>query len=154
MNLAVPPAIDLADVKSFGFLTTEHLRFADVDANGHINNVAFVTFFENARIRYLQEQLKGLRVLTGAEVVVAHIELDLKRQMFYPGTIRAGARLIELRRSSLVIGQAIFDQEGRCAATGHVVLVSIDKSSGRGRPIVDEARATMTRLMEAPGGVL
>jgi len=151
MNLAVPPAIDLADVKSFGFLTTEHLRFADVDANGHINNVAFVTFFENARIRYLQEQLKGLRVLTGAEVVVAHIELDLKRQMFYPGTIRAGARL---RRSSLVIGQAIFDQEGRCAATGHVVLVSIDKSSGRGRPIVDEARATMTRLMEAPGGVL
>ena len=154
MNVAVPPAIDLADIESFGFLTTEHLRFADVDANGHINNVAFVTFFENARIRYLQDQLKGLRVLTGAEVVVAHIELDLKRQMFYPGTIRAGARLSELRRSSLVIGQAIFDQEGRCAATGHVVLVSIDKASGRGQPIVDEARAVMTRLMEAPGGVL
>lgn len=154
MNVAVPPAVDLADITSFGFLTTEHLRFADVDANGHINNVAFVTFFENARIRYLQEQLKGLRVLTGAEVVVAHIELDLKRQMFYPGTIRAGARLIELRRSSLVIGQAIFDQEGRCAATGHVVLVSIDKASGRGRPIEGEARAVMTRLMEAPGGAL
>lgn len=154
MNVAVPPAIDLADLTSFGFLTTEHLRFADVDANGHINNVAFVTFFENARIRYLQEQLKGLRVLTGAEVVVAHIELDLKRQMFYPGTIRAGARLIEIRRSSLVIGQAIFDQEGRCAATGHVVLVSIDKASGRGRPIMEEARAVMTRLMEAPGGAL
>ena len=154
MNVAVSPAIDLADIKSFGFLTTEHLRFADVDANGHINNVAFVVFFENARIRYLSEQLKGLRVLTGADVVVAHMELDLKRQMFYPGTIRAGARLIELRRSSLVIGQSIFDQEGRCAATGHVVLVSVDKQSGRGRPIEGEARATMTQLMEAPGGVL
>ena len=154
MNVAAPQAIDLADIKSFGFLTTEHLRFADVDANGHINNVAFMVFFENARIRYLSEQLKGLRVLTGGEVVVAHIELDLKRQMFYPGTIRAGARLIEVRRSSLVIGQAIFDQEGRCAASGHVVLVSVDKQSGRGRPFEGEARTTIMRLMEAPGGVL
>jgi acyl-CoA thioester hydrolase len=154
MNVAVPPAIDLADIKSFGFLTTEHLRFADVDANGHINNVAFMVFFENARIRYLSEQLKGLRVLTGADVVVAHMEIDLKRQMFYPGTIRAGARLIEVRRSSLVIGQAIFDQEGRCTASGHVVLVSIDKQSGRGRPFEGEAREAVMRLLEAPGGVL
>jgi len=154
MNVAAHQAIDLADTKSFGFLTTEHLRFADVDANGHINNVAFVVFFENARIRYLSEQLKGLRVLTGGEVVVAHMQLDLKRQMFYPGTIHAGARLIEVRRSSLVIGQAIFDQEGRCAANGHVVLVSVDKQSGRGRPFEGEARAAVTRLMEAPGGVL
>lgn len=154
MNVAATPAIDLADIKSFGFLTTEHLRFADVDANGHINNVAFVVFFENARIRYLSEQLKGLRVLTGGEVVVAHIALDLKRQMFYPGTIRAGARLIEVRRSSLVIGQAIFDQEERCAASGHVVLVSVDKQSGRGRPFESDARAAVTRLLEAPGGVL
>ncbi len=154
MNVAVPPPIDLADIKSFGFLTTEHLRFADVDANGHINNVAFMVFFENARIRYLSEQLKGLRVLTGADVVVAHMEIDLKRQMFYPGTIRAGARLIEVRRSSLVVGQAIFDQESRCAASGHVVLVSVDKQSGRGRPFEGAARAAVTRLMEAPGGVL
>ena len=118
------------------------------------DSVAFVTFFENARIRYLSEQLKGLRVLTGADVVAAHIEVDLKRQMFYPGTIKAGARLIEVRRSSLVIGQAIFDQEGRCAATGHVVIVSVDKQSGRGQPIEGEARAAMARLLEAPGGVL
>lgn len=154
MNIAVPPAIDLADIKSFGFLTTEHLRFADVDANGHINNVAFLVFFENARIRYLKDQLKGLRALTGLDVVVAHIDIDLKRQMFYPGTIRAGARIVEIRRASIVIGQAIFDQEGRCAATGHVILVSIDKASGRAAAIGDEARASLTRLMDATGGVL
>lgn len=154
MNVAAPPAVDLADIQSFGFLTTEHLRFADVDANGHINNVAFLVFFENARIRYLKDQLKGLRALTGLDVVVAHIDIDLKRQMFYPGTIQAGARLVEIRRSSIVIGQAIFDQDGHCAATGHVILVSIDKQSGRAAAIGDDARASLTRLMEATGGVL
>ncbi|MBX3503590.1 MAG: acyl-CoA thioesterase [Alphaproteobacteria bacterium] len=154
MNIAVPPAIDLADIRSFGFLTTEHLRFADVDANGHINNVAFLVFFENARIRYLKDQLKGLRALTGLDVVVAHIDIDLKRQMFYPGTIRAGARITEIRRSSIVIGQAIFDQDGHCAATGHVILVSIDKASGRAAAIGEEARASLQRLMDATGGVL
>ena len=34
--------LDLADRGIYGFSTSEHLRFADVDANGHVNNGAFI----------------------------------------------------------------------------------------------------------------
>ncbi|MBI3196663.1 MAG: hypothetical protein HYZ40_03950 [Rhodospirillales bacterium] len=41
-------AFDLADRGIYGFSTSENLRFADVDANGHVNNGAFMELLENA----------------------------------------------------------------------------------------------------------
>ena len=40
-------SFDLADRGIYGFATSEHLRFADVDANGHVNNGAFIELLEN-----------------------------------------------------------------------------------------------------------
>ncbi len=48
-------AFDLADRGIYGFSTTENLRFADVDANGHINNGAFLELLENVRVAYLRQ---------------------------------------------------------------------------------------------------
>jgi hypothetical protein len=45
MKAVVPPgvpAIDLSDPSVFGHLTSETLRLGDVDANGHVNNVAYL----------------------------------------------------------------------------------------------------------------
>ena len=47
--------LDLTDRRIYGFATEEHLRFADVDANGHINNGAFLQLLENARVSYMRE---------------------------------------------------------------------------------------------------
>ena len=43
----------------YGFSTVEHLRFADVDANGHINNGAFIEMLENARVSYLRRIVRS-----------------------------------------------------------------------------------------------
>jgi acyl-CoA thioester hydrolase len=148
----VSPPIDLKDPSAFGHLTNETLRFGDVDSNGHINNVAFLVLFENARVAYIVEHLKFMRA-RGLSTVVAHLDIDFRRQMFYPGTVRAGARLIEVRRSSFVLGQAIFDQAGRCAAAGHAVIVAYDPASGRGQPIPDDVRRELVRIADSPTGV-
>ena len=47
-------SLDLTDRRIYGFATEEHLRFADVDANGHINNGAFLQLLENARVSYMR----------------------------------------------------------------------------------------------------
>ncbi len=93
------------------------------------------------------DRLRGVPAIADLEVVVAHLEINYRRQMFYPGSVRAAARLVEVRRSAVVIGQAIFDQTGACAATGKVVLVSIDRASGKSRPIPDAARAALETLI-------
>src|SRR5204863_1599572 len=85
---------DLADRGIYGFATSEHLRFADVDANGHVNNGSFIELLENARVSYLRRIVRP----HGAEgplprfrLVIGRIEADFKRQMFYPGTATACA---------------------------------------------------------------
>lgn len=148
----ISPAIDLTDASAFGHLTSETLRFGDIDANGHVNNVAFLVLFENARVTYIAQHMSFMRE-HGLSTVVAHLDIDFRRQMFFPGTVRVGARLIEVRRSSFVLGQAIFDQEGRCAADGHAVIVAYDPASGRGQPIPDDARRELVRMAESPGGI-
>ena len=35
------------------FSFTDEVRFADLDAMGHLNNVAFLAFFESARVAYV-----------------------------------------------------------------------------------------------------
>ena len=77
-------AFDLADRGIYGFSTTENLRFADVDANGHINNGAFLELLENARVTYLKSIVRA--GMPRFRLVIGRIEADFKRQMFYPGT--------------------------------------------------------------------
>ena len=80
---------DLADRGIYGFATAEHLRFADVDANGHVNNGAFLELLENARVSYLRRVVRS--GLPRFRLVIGRIEADFKRQMFYPGTATACA---------------------------------------------------------------
>jgi acyl-CoA thioester hydrolase len=106
--------VDLADRSIYGFSTVEHLRFADVDANGHINNGSFIEMMENARVSYLRRIVRS--GLPRFRLVIGRIEADFKRQMFYPGTATACARLVEAHQRKVVIGQALFDGEGQCTA--------------------------------------
>jgi acyl-CoA thioester hydrolase len=145
--------LDLTQRRSFGFRTVEHLRFADVDANGHVNNVAFLVFFENVRVNYIAQQMTSLAD-HGLGPLLAHMDIDYRAQMFHPGSVEAGARLIEIRRSSIVIAQAVFDQRGNCAATGHAVIVAFDRAAQRPRPLPEPVRTALEALMNAPGGSL
>ena len=107
-------SFDLADRGIYGFATSEHLRFADVDANGHVNNGAFIELLENARVSYLRQIVRS--GLPRFRLVIGRIEADFKRQMFFPGTATACARLIEAHQRKVVIGQALFDGESQCTA--------------------------------------
>ena len=118
---------DLADRGIYGFATSEHLRFADLDANGHINNGSFIEMLENARVSYLRQIVRS--GLPRFRLVIGRIEADFKRQMFYPGTATACARIIEVHQRKVVIGQALFDGESHCTAVQKVTMVSLNEET-------------------------
>ena len=144
-------ALDLADRGIYGFVTSEHLRFADVDANGHINNVAFLQLLESARVSYLREIVRvGLPPF---RLVVGRLEVDFKRQMFYPGSATAGARLVEVYDRKCVVGQALFDGDGNCTAVLKVIMVSLNEETHRSMPFAPVVRETLCRLAVSPNGL-
>ncbi|MBN9541637.1 MAG: acyl-CoA thioesterase [Reyranella sp.] len=144
-------AFDLADRGIYGFSTSENLRFADVDANGHINNGAFLELLENARVSYLREIVRS--GLPRFRMVVGRIEADFKRQMFFPGLATACARLVEAHERKCVIGQGLFDGEGNCTAVQRVLLVSLDGETHRATPFAPEVRDMIGRLAASKDGL-
>jgi acyl-CoA thioester hydrolase len=143
--------VDLADRSIYGFSTTEHLRFADVDANGHINNGSFIEMMENARVSYLRQIVRS--GLPRFRLVIGRIEADFKRQMFFPGSATACARLVEAHDRKVVIGQALFDGEGRCTAVQKVIMVSLNEETHKSTPFDPAVRAALGTLATSKDGL-
>jgi acyl-CoA thioester hydrolase len=143
--------VDLADRSIYGFSTVEHLRFADVDANGHINNGSFIEMMENARVSYLRKIVRS--GLPRFRLVIGRIEADFKRQMFYPGTATACARLVEAHPRKVVIGQALFDGEGQCTAVQKVIMVSLNEETHKSTPFDPAVRAALETLAASKDGL-
>jgi acyl-CoA thioesterase FadM len=127
------------------------LRFADVDANGHINNGAFLQLLENARVSYMREIARA--GLPRFRVVVGRLEIDFRRQMFYPGTATACARLIEAHERKCVVGHALFDGEGKCTAVLKAIMVSLNEETHRSMPFAPAVRSALDRLAASPDGL-
>jgi acyl-CoA thioester hydrolase len=143
--------VDLSDRSIYGFATNEHLRFADVDANGHINNGSFIEMMENARVSYLRQIVRS--GLPRFRLVIGRIEADFKRQMFYPGTAIACARLVEAHDRKVVIGQALFDGEGHCTAVQKVIMVSLNEETHKSTPFDPVVRAALAALAASKSGL-
>jgi acyl-CoA thioester hydrolase len=142
---------DLADRRTYGFATEEHLRFADVDANGHINNGAFLQLLENARVSYMRAIVRS--GLPRFRVVVGRLEIDFRRQMFFPGRATACARLLEVHERKCVIGHGLFDGDGQCTAILKAIMVSLNEETHRSMPFAPVVRETLCRLAASPNGL-
>jgi acyl-CoA thioester hydrolase len=143
--------LDLADRRIYGFATDEHLRFADVDANGHVNNGAFLQLLENARVSYFRRIVRA--GLPRFRVVVGRLEIDFKRQMFYPGRATACARLIAAHERKCVVGHALFDGDGQCTAALKAIMVSLDEATHRSTPFDPVVRAALEKYAASKDGL-
>ena len=149
-------SFDLTDRRIYGFATEEHLRFADVDANGHVNNGAFLQLLENARVSYMRQIVRqSLRTsgLPRFRVVVGRLEIDFKRQMFYPGRATAGARLLEVHERKCVIGHGLFDGEGNCTAVLKAIMVSLNEQTHRSMPFEPAVRTALEKYAASKDGL-
>lgn len=144
-------SLDLTDRQIYGFATEEHLRFADVDANGHINNGAFLQLLENARVSYLRAIVRP--GLPRFRVVVGRLEIDFRRQMFFPGRATACARLLEVHDRKCVVGHGLFDGDGNCTAVLKATMVSLNEQTHRSTPFDPAVRAALERFAASKDGL-
>ena len=135
------PAFDLADAAGFRFWRRDILRWGDTDGLGHINNVTFTRFCESGRIAYTAACARGTG-LSADDFVVAHLSIDFRAQMHFPGEVMGGTRLVRLGRSSVRLGHGLF-QDGRCTATAESVLVMFDRAAQKPAPIPPALRAAL-----------
>lgn len=115
------------------------IRYADIDANNHVNNTVFSVFCESGRVNLF-------RVKFGAELrkthyfVIAKLTIEYHGELRYPGTVKTGTWLTRLGRTSIGLGQVLLDADGRVAATSDCVSVGMGASTRRPEPFGEDLR--------------
>jgi acyl-CoA thioester hydrolase len=132
-------SLDLTKRERFSYFHREQIRFSDTDMLGHVNNVAYAAMVESGRIGYLRSVVPGLYV------VMARIEIDYRAELHYPAEIDVGCAILRVGRSSIVMGNGVFDGEV-CGAAAVTTLVVIDQETRRPTPVPDAARAQLQAL--------
>lgn len=117
-------------MSEFPWTHRERVRFGDCDPMGHVNNAAYSTYLEQARIA----------VLGGLEpFILARVEIDFRAEL------RPGEE-VDIRSRCSRIGTKSFDLEhelwaaGRLVAEARSVLVGYDYRAGASVPLTDDLR--------------
>jgi acyl-CoA thioester hydrolase len=124
---------------SYAIWTYDKLRYADTDRQGHVNNAVFATFCESGRVMFLYDEKLNLAG-PDANFVVVRLELDFRLELFYPGRVDIGTRVLGIGRTSFRLGQGIFNGE-TCAATAETVLVQMDAATRKAKALTPQLRA-------------
>ena len=139
-------APDLTDAGTFRHWTPVSLRFSDEDSMGHINNVAYAAYVEQARVAFIDAFLRNRG--EGIDYILASVNIDYRREMHFPGTVDIGARLIRIGNKSITTGYGLF-KDGENVATAGSVNVFFDTKNGKTIPIPDNLRSILDKELAA-----
>lgn len=128
------------------------IRWGDMDALGHVNNIYYFQYCESARIAYFDaigiERFRN-NPLDGPGMVSA--SLSFRRQLRYPGAVRVTANTISVGERSFTLRYAIYDQsDGAVVAEGDSVCVWVDYAAAKAMRLSDEFVARLAELERNP----
>jgi acyl-CoA thioester hydrolase len=120
------------------------LRWGDMDAMAHLNNVVYFRLMEEARIQWFA-QLGFSTLPVGEAPILAHAACDFVKAMTYPGTAVVKQIVTRLGRASVEVSLVIEreDEPGVAYATGRTVIVWYDYGAGRSAPWPESVRARL-----------
>jgi acyl-CoA thioester hydrolase len=111
------------------------LRWRDLDAFNHVNNANFLTYLEEARIRWFDSIGEPWVTDTFAPLLAA-VQMNYRLPISYPGTLTVELVTERIGTTSLTIGHRIASADGATLyADGHAVVVWIDRASQRPIPL-------------------
>lgn len=115
-------------------------RWRDLDAFNHVNNSNFLTYLEEARIRWFASW-GGEWVNDTIAPLLAAVQLNYRMPIPYPMDVAVELFAERIGNTSLTIGHRIASEDGATLyADGHVVMVWIDRANGRPIPLPEIVR--------------
>jgi acyl-CoA thioester hydrolase len=136
---------------AYKYFTPITARWMDNDIYGHINNVAYYSYFDSAANLYLIRE-GGLDIHGGDKLgLVVESHCAYHAPLSYPATLRAGLRVDKLGTRSVTYGIAIFAEgEDLAAAHGHFVHVFVDRVTRRPVDISPAIRTALEHIRSNP----
>ena len=127
------------------------MRWSDMDAFGHVNNVEYLRYLEEARVDMLFTHAhRGGGEQLAEGVVIARHEIDYKRPLvFRPEPVRIETWVTLIRHASFGLAYEVRDDDVLYARASSL-LVPYDRIESRPRRLNDQERAALAEYFEPP----
>jgi acyl-CoA thioester hydrolase len=124
-------------------------RWSDNDVYGHINNVAYFSYFDTAVNSYLISA-GAIDIHAGATIgLVVQTHCDYFSPLEFPQTLEAGLRVSQRGTSSVRYEIGLFAQGAELsAAAGHFVHVYVDRATRRPAALSTTLKTALLPLLE------
>ena len=125
------------------------VNWGDMDALGHVNHSVYAKWMETVRMMYFSEiGMMNLYDDSNIESILARIEIDYELPIVFPDVVTVSTSVSRIGNSSFDMRYKIESQSnnGKSAATGSVVCVVLDYSSGIPHKIPLKLRKSIARL--------
>lgn len=135
-------------MSEFRFYCPLQVRYADLDAQRHVNNAKFNTYIETARFDYLQRVgLFDGRSFDELGLIVADVHIAYLAQIELNQLLRVGVRTARIGNKSLTLEYEIQDPEtGKVFARAETVMVAYDYPTHQTVPVRGEWRAMLSKF--------
>jgi acyl-CoA thioester hydrolase len=131
-----PAAPEVVDVPGGHYPV--HVRFSDVDVYGHVNNVKYFEYFQEARIQLMVAS--GRELGQGYHLVVAQTDVDYRRPILFRAEPYDCSTWVSHIGSTSVVFESVVRDGDDVLARAKVVGVCIDSATGRPAPVPEEFR--------------
>ena len=129
-------------MSKFNYYYPVEVRFGDLDTLRHVNNARYLTYYEQARLKYL--------VVTGIwdgvsfdkmRFVMADAQIAFLVPIHFGQTVNIGVRVSRLGNKSMVIEEQMEDiKTGEVLSTCEIVYVAFDPLAQKSIPLAGDIR--------------
>jgi acyl-CoA thioester hydrolase len=128
----------------FPYKTLIPIRFADIDAFGHVNNAIYLTYFEIARSSYWEDVIKW--DWDSAGIIIRRSVVDYLKPIIITDEIYTYVKTSRIGNSSFdldyIIVKMVDGKEDICT-TGQTLCVTFDYKTNKSVPIPARQRLNM-----------
>ena len=112
--------------------TKIRVRYAEIDAQGHVNNANYLSYFEVGRVEWLRATGQSYREMErrGRGLVVVEALVRYRRPAFFDDELTLRTELAELGKVALSFDYEVI-RDGEQVATGYTRHACVDLSTGK-----------------------
>ena len=128
-----------------------HIRFSDIDTFGHVNNATYLTYFEEARVKFFDEVVEWGYDWSKEGVILARAKIDFVQPVHFRDdiTIYTACHRIGTKSFDLIYQMVKFIEEKEILlASATTVMVAYDYQEKKSISIPEKWKLTLASCLD------
>jgi acyl-CoA thioester hydrolase len=139
--------MDLSPLAGWPVIVEQEVMWGEMDSYGHVNNIVYFRYFENARLEYFRRLAwPAENPPRGIGPILHSTQCRFRKPLTWPDRIAIGARVPKLEADRFTIEHLILSENLGVAAEGWGIIVTFDYAAGAKAAVPRELRKAIEQM--------